>query len=78
MSITKTAGDLIRKLREAVGLSQQELATAAGVSRSAVSLWESGQTQPATNRLDRLFDALNLGNEDRRALVAAFGAGDPE
>ena len=56
--------------RNKAGLSQMELANQLGVSRQAVSRWESGQSKPSTERLlalgvlygvsiDRL---LNTGN----------------
>jgi transcriptional regulator with XRE-family HTH domain len=38
-------GNRIRALREAEGLTQEELASAMGVTRAAVSMWESGLTQ---------------------------------
>jgi transcriptional regulator with XRE-family HTH domain len=48
----------IRKLRESLGWSQEQLAEAVGYdSRSTVCLWESGQRQPhrlAQLALDRL------------------------
>ena len=53
-------GHRLRELREAAGLSQSQLAKHAGVSRNAVSQWESGQTQPATNRLATLARALKV------------------
>lgn len=37
---------LRRALRESAGLSQGDLATALGVTRSAVSRWEAGQREP--------------------------------
>jgi transcriptional regulator with XRE-family HTH domain len=41
----ETMGQRIKALREARGMSQQELADAVGVSKSAVSQWELGQSQ---------------------------------
>ena len=41
-------------LRKKRGLSQQEVADILGVSRQAVSKWESGQTAPSTENLVRL------------------------
>jgi len=40
-----------RGLREAAGLSQAIVANALGVSREAVSLWESGARTPRAERL---------------------------
>ncbi len=36
--------DRIHALRKAMGITQEELAEQAGVSRQAVSKWESGQS----------------------------------
>jgi transcriptional regulator with XRE-family HTH domain len=40
--------------RKALGLPQRKLATAAGVSVSAVSLWESGGASPSQKHLDAI------------------------
>jgi transcriptional regulator with XRE-family HTH domain len=53
-------GNRLRELREAAGLSQAQLARHTGVSRNAVSQWESGQTHPSTNRLALLAGALKV------------------
>ncbi len=53
-------GQRLRQLREASGLSQAQLAKAAGVSRNAVSQWEAGTTQPSTRRLAAVARALNV------------------
>lgn len=44
-SSMETMGDRIRMLRQAKGLNQSQLADAVGVSREAVSQWESGSTE---------------------------------
>jgi transcriptional regulator with XRE-family HTH domain len=40
----QTMGDRIKLLREAKGLSQLDVGKVVGVSKQAVSQWESGQT----------------------------------
>ena len=42
------------ELRRASGMSQEELAEKLGVSRQAVSKWESGATQPELPKLIEL------------------------
>ena len=41
----------LRKIRKEKGMSQEELADQLGVSRQAVSKWESGQGYPETDKL---------------------------
>lgn len=53
-------GLTIRTAREGLGLSQDELADKVGVTRSAVSAWESGANGPGRKRLRKLADALGL------------------
>ena len=55
----ETIGDRIKTLRQARGMTQEQLAAYCGVTKSAVSQWENGSTaniklQP----LMRLVDAL--------------------
>ena len=50
----------IRKRREERHLSQEELAEAVGVSRQAVSKWESGAAQPTGANRRALLQALDL------------------
>ncbi|MFB8443293.1 helix-turn-helix domain-containing protein [Streptomyces niveus] len=65
---------LLRDLREARSLTQQELATAAGVSVDAVSALERGRrTQPQPHTVRALATALRLRDADRLALLASLG-----
>lgn len=57
-------GAKIRELREKRGLSQKELADALGVDRSAISLWESGKTEPTAFNIRRLADILGVAPGD--------------
>ena len=52
-------GEKIRILREQIGITQKQLAQALGVDASAVSLWESGKTQPTVANLVRIAEVLN-------------------
>lgn len=54
-----TIADRIQTLRKSKGMSQEELADAAGVSRQAVSKWESEQSTPDLDKvviLSEIFD----------------------
>lgn len=52
-------GDRIQQLRKAAGISQEELADKTGVSRQAVSKWESGQSIPDMEKIILLSDYFN-------------------
>ncbi|MGW2582640.1 helix-turn-helix transcriptional regulator [Streptomyces virginiae] len=47
-----------RTIREAAGLSQQDLADIVGVSRQAVTAWEAGDRYPRKAQLARYVEAL--------------------
>ncbi len=65
-------GGRLRKLREAAGLSQEELAERAGLSSHAVSALERGtRTRPYPHTIRALADALDAGDDERAALIAA-------
>lgn len=49
-----TLGERIKACRQAAGLSQEKVAELVGVSRQAVTKWESGQSAPSTENLFRL------------------------
>lgn len=59
-----TIGTRISKLRKSKGFTQEFLAEQLGVSRQAVSKWESGQSQPSTENLLRLSAVLNVTLSD--------------
>jgi len=54
-------GARLRAVRIRHGLSQRGLAKRAGVFNSAISLIESGQTNPSVGALKRILDAIPLG-----------------
>jgi len=60
----------LRKLREALDLTQDELAAAARVGAGHLSLIERGKRRPKYNRLQRIFDALNASDRDRARVIA--------
>src|SRR5919201_1753838 len=68
-------GRLLQAYRAAAGLSQEELAEQAGLSRRGISDLERGARRsphPATVR--RLVEALGLAESDRPALLGAANA----
>ena len=57
------AGERIRNARRERGLTQDELAVAVGVSRSAVAQWETGRAGQLSANLSRIASALGVGVE---------------
>lgn len=55
-----TLASLIKKAREAAGLTQQQVADAFGINRVNVSTWEKGDTRPAVDRLPALEELLGV------------------
>jgi transcriptional regulator with XRE-family HTH domain len=54
------AGALLREARVRAGLSQAELARRAGVSRSVLSVYESGRREPGSEALSRILAATGF------------------
>ena len=69
--VTQTHGARLRLARQARGLSQQQLAGVAGVTRQAVSAVESGHSDPSLRVALALAGALGMTIEE------LFGPGDP-
>jgi DNA-binding XRE family transcriptional regulator len=65
-------GELVRGYRERTGLSQEDLAEAAGVSDRTVRNVELGLRRPRRATLDQLIGALRLTDVERDALEAAW------
>ncbi|HEY8285659.1 MAG TPA: TIR domain-containing protein, partial [Chloroflexota bacterium] len=63
--------DLLRRHRNAAGLTQEELAERAGLSPRGVLYLERGGRQPYRDTVRRLVEALSLAEEERAALVQA-------
>ncbi|SDW32541.1 NB-ARC domain-containing protein [Amycolatopsis xylanica] len=67
-------GELLRQLRRAAGMTQQQLAESSGVSVRSISRLEAGQrTNPRLDTVRGLADALGLEPDARRGLLAAAG-----
>ena len=52
--------EIIRQRRQTLGLTQEQLGELLGVSRQAVSRWESGQTSPDVSTLAALCEKLRV------------------
>lgn len=55
-----TIADRIQSLRKSKGMSQEELADAVGVSRQAVSKWESEQATPDLDKVIIMSDIFEV------------------
>jgi transcriptional regulator with XRE-family HTH domain len=65
----------IRELREALGLKQQDIATACGVTQSRISEWENGGGVPTTDKILPLASALGVGAAE---VLRALGCEVPQ
>ncbi len=63
MSDPRAIGERIRAIRRERRITQDELADAVGVSRSAVAQWETGRAGQVTTNLARIARALDVGVE---------------
>ncbi len=84
-----TVGARIRALRQARRLTQDELAAACAVSRSAVAQWETDRAGQLRGNISRIADALGTSVEhllhgspsatgDELAMLRLYQACDPE
>jgi transcriptional regulator with XRE-family HTH domain len=77
MSNPTEMGARIREVRRDRGWTQDQLASAVGVSRSAVAQWETGRAGQVTTNLTRIAEVLEIGVEflmygdDKRAPAEA-------
>ena len=62
--MTIELGERLAKLRKKAGLSQEQLAEELGVSRQAVSRWETGEAAPDTENLIALADIFNVSIDE--------------
>src|ERR1700688_5030703 len=59
----KTLGEIIKQRREALGLTQRELALQLGVKASHVAYLEKDRRRPSLALLSRIADAMGLEKE---------------
>ena len=81
MSDSVAIGERIRLARQERGLTQEQLAEAVGVTRSAVAQWETGRAGQVTSNLSRIAAVLEVGVEhlmfgDRKATHQRPARGD--
>lgn len=50
----------IKEARKALGLTQEQLAKALGVTQGAVAQWENGISHPAFEKLPQVASVLNM------------------
>lgn len=62
--MAKTLGEVIRRKRLDCHMTQEFVADALGVSRQAVSKWESGASDPSTTNLTALADLFEITPEE--------------
>ena len=53
-------GQVLRRLRQTAGLSQEQLGLESGVQRNFISLIETGQNQPTISTIFKLAAALDV------------------
>src|SRR2546430_3524730 len=69
-ALVRELGAELRQARESAGLGQRELARRAGISaHSRVSEAESGKRLLSVDELERIFDALDVGTDERDRLL---------
>lgn len=66
-----TLGERIQQLRKSVGLSQEQLADMAGVSRQAISKWETDQSAPEIEKLLSLSKVFSVSTDELLGNAAA-------
>ena len=57
-----TFSEFVKGHRCKRGLTQHQLAALLRVSRTTITMWESGERKPTTEHLHRLFSALALAD----------------
>ena len=62
--VQKTLGEAIREHRSRCKMTQEFVAESIGVSRQAVSKWESGASDPSTSNLFALAKLFGLSAEE--------------
>jgi putative transcriptional regulator len=69
---TDDLSQLVKSLRELLGLSQEKLAARLGVTFSSVNRWENGHTKPSPLALKQVEQLLDSLGKDGRELRKEF------
>lgn len=54
----------IKERRELTGITQNGLAEALGVDRSAIAKWETGKALPRADKIPKIAEILNCSTDD--------------
>ena len=65
----KLIGSRIKKQREQNKLTQEQVAEMLGISRQAISKWESGQAVPELEKIVALSTVFNVTTDYRKRLT---------
>lgn len=88
--VTQSFGERIRGLRLGSNMTQDQLASRLGVSRSAIAQWESGRIDPLRKNLQRIAEVLNTSHvylatgqtgkllDDELSLIQLYRACEPK
>jgi len=69
-------GQLVRELRQRMGLTQEKLAARLGVAFPTINRWENGRAKPSPLAMKQIEDLLrSLGNEGERLRRKHLGGG---
>ena len=66
-------GYFISERRKGMRLTQEELATKVGVSKSAIAKWETGGGLPDRDNLKKLAEAINLSVDELHRIIGTAG-----
>lgn len=72
-----TFGEVLKSQREAVGMTQTQLADAVGLKQSDISRWERDERIPRWEMIQRIADALGVSTEALRTIEPPT-SDDPE
>ena len=72
--MAEAVGELLKQLRTANGWTLGKLAQVSGVSKSALSQWETDKRQPRMVELDAVLEALQVSASQRSLLYARIDA----